>query len=134
MKASWTKKVRQIMWVSLVTKGNTHYRKGLLAYVNFRSEWRQKKCPPNGFHWWMQPMQEWIMVKFHEGNDKWNREGVANKEELGQLTTHCLKLLKYNLTKDYVEGIGNIHLHDHSFKGSCPKSFIYYSPLFHTHP
>ncbi len=37
-------------------------------------------------------------------------EGANEKDELGQLIAYCMKLLDYNLTKDYVETIHNFYL------------------------
>jgi hypothetical protein len=37
-------------------------------------------------------------------------ERANEKDELGQLITYHVKLLKYNLTKDYVESIHNFYL------------------------
>jgi len=36
--------------------------------------------------------------------------GANEKDELGQLIAYCMKLLDYNLTKDYVESIHNFYL------------------------
>jgi hypothetical protein len=37
-------------------------------------------------------------------------EGANEKDELRQLIAYCMKLLDYNLTKDYVETIHNFYL------------------------
>jgi hypothetical protein len=37
-------------------------------------------------------------------------ERINEKDELGQLIAYSMKVLKYDLTKDYVESIHNFHL------------------------
>jgi hypothetical protein len=37
-------------------------------------------------------------------------EGANERDELGQLIAYCMKLLNYDVTKNYVESVHNFYL------------------------
>jgi hypothetical protein len=55
-------------------------------------------------------------VMIRKKRELWNIKGMDERYELIQLPTCNTKLLKYNLTRNNVEGICNVYLQHHPIK------------------